>query len=94
MHRVGHAGGHGDGHDLVVEQAGLLRGAGLLLAAGAVVVHALAWPIVVALGHVLGRLQHVPVDLGLVLHCSQGSASMCWFISCCTQEMLSTPPAT
>jgi hypothetical protein len=37
------------------------------MAAGTVVVHAILGH-VVALGHVLGRLQHVPVDLGLGLH--------------------------
>jgi hypothetical protein len=41
-HLVGHAGGDGDGRDLILEQARLQRGGGLLLAAGAVVVHALA----------------------------------------------------
>ena len=41
------------------------RGAGLLLAGCAVFVHALA-PDAVALGDLLGGLQHVPVDLGLV----------------------------
>ncbi len=63
---VGNAGGDGAGHDLVLEQAGLQRGGGLLLAGSAVLVHAFARD-VVALGHLLGGLQHVPVDLGLVL---------------------------
>jgi hypothetical protein len=66
-HRVGHAGQHGDRCDLVLEAAGFQRGGGLLLAGCAVLVHGVAAD-VVALGDLLGRLQHVPVDLGLVLH--------------------------
>ncbi len=64
---IGHAGRDGDRHHLRVEPARLLGGAGLLLAFGAVAVHALARD-PVALGHLLGGLQHRPVDLGLVLH--------------------------
>ena len=41
-HRVGHAGLHGDRRDLVVELACGLRGAGLLLAGRAVLVHRVA----------------------------------------------------
>src|SRR6185369_564840 len=64
--RVGDAGGHGDGNDLVLELAGFLRGDRLLLAGRAVLVHALAAD-AVALGNGFGGLQHRPVDLGLVL---------------------------
>ena len=60
-HRVGDAGHHGDGCDLVVELARRLRRHGLLLAAGAVFVHRVATD-VVAFGHLLGGLQHAPVD--------------------------------
>ncbi len=63
---VGHAGRDGDRCDLVVELAGGLRGAGLLLAGGAVFVHRVAAD-VVALGDLFGGLQHAPVDLGLGL---------------------------
>jgi hypothetical protein len=62
---VGHAGRHRDGCDLVLEQTRLERCAGLLLAGGAVAVHALAG-YAVALGHLLGGLQHVPVNRRLV----------------------------
>ena len=63
---VGHAHGDGDGGDLGLEQTGFECGAGALLAGGTVFVHGFAAD-VVALGHVLGGLQHVPVDFGLVL---------------------------
>ena len=43
-----------------------MRGRGLLLTAGTISVHALTRD-AVALGHLFGGLQHVPVDLGLVL---------------------------
>ena len=63
---VGNAGGDGDGRNLGIEQAGSLGRAGLLLAGGAVGVHGVAAD-AVALGHDLGRLQHVEVNVGAVL---------------------------
>ena len=63
---VDHALRDGDGGDFVVEQTGGLRGAGLLLAGRAIRVHHIAADLV-ALGHLLGGLQHVPVNLGLHL---------------------------
>ena len=57
-----HHGGHGD--DLVGELARGLRGRGALLAAGAVGILVLPGN-AITLGHLLSRLQHVPVDLGL-----------------------------
>mmetsp|Transcript_21061 Transcript_21061/g.81578 ORF Transcript_21061/g.81578 Transcript_21061/m.81578 type:complete len:451 (-) Transcript_21061:3205-4557(-) len=59
-----HRRGHRD--HLVSKLASGLRRTGLLLAGGAIVVHALARDLV-ALSHVLGGLQHGPVDLGLEL---------------------------
>src|SRR5690606_17412493 len=63
-HRIGHTHGDGDGGDFVVELARGLRSTGLLLAGGAVFVHDVAAD-AVALGHLLGGLQHAPIDLGL-----------------------------
>ena len=63
---VGHTGRHGDGGDFGIEQASGLGCASLLLAGGAVFVHGFTAN-VVALGHLLGGLQHAPVDLGLLL---------------------------
>ena len=62
---VDHTGLHRDGGDLVIELASSLGGTGFLLAGRAVFVHGFAAD-VVALGHLLGGLQHVPVDLGLL----------------------------
>eukprot|EP01136_Pigoraptor_vietnamica_P026122 Opistho-1_new@80828 len=64
--RVGHAGGDGDGGDFGLKQTGGQGRAGALLALCAVLVHRVAAN-AVALGHLLGGLQHVPVDLGLFL---------------------------
>ena len=63
---VGDAGQRGERDDLVGELPGCLRRSGSLLAARTVLVHRVAAD-VVALGHLLGGLQHAPVDLGLVL---------------------------
>ncbi len=48
------------------KQAGFERRGGALLALRAIAIHAFAVDLV-AFGYLLGGLQHVPVDLGLVL---------------------------
>ena len=62
---VGHAHGDSDRRDLGREQARFLCRRSALLTGGAVFVHLNARD-AIALGHLLGRLQHVPVDLRLV----------------------------
>ena len=64
---VGHTHRDGDGGNFVLEQTGGQSGSGFLLAGGTVLVHGVATD-VVTLGHLFSRLQHVPVDFGLVFH--------------------------
>ena len=84
---------HGDRHDLVVELAGRRARPRPLLAGGAVAGPGArarcrsAWP----------RSRRSAASASRSPACSASASlrcSMCWFISFCTQEMLSTPPAT
>ena len=63
---VHHARLHRDGGDFISELASRLRSAGFLLTGGTVLVHGVTAD-VVALGHLLGGLQHVPVNLWFFL---------------------------
>ena len=62
---VNHASLHRDGCNFIVELASSLGRTGFLLAGRTVLVHDVTTD-VVALGHLLGGLQHVPVNLGLL----------------------------
>ena len=63
---VDHTGLHRDGCDFIAELACRLRSTRFLLAGGTVLVHGITAD-VVALGHLLGGLQHVPVNLWFFL---------------------------
>ena len=65
-HRVSHTHGDGDRRNLGIKQAGRQCSRGFLLAGSAVLVHLLARD-AVTFGDLFGGLQHVPVNLWLVL---------------------------